>query len=275
MDDVTGQPQEDILYGVSERDIVRREPSPGQAVWTLDESAAGQRRVLRPSGLVGFDEYQPRAWEEVKELFDCSRLSNPETANGPGSTIALTLGICKWLPGLFEQYGIKTMLDAPCGDINWLRTVDLGHIAYIGWDVVLALVEQCSQRVADGDCAGTPNAVFECVNLLTVSEVPQVDLILSRDFLAHLPNEPAQRVLDKFKASGSRYLLTSHYPHADNVFVYDPKDFAWIGYAERPINLEAGPFLLGAPLEAYPEMPGPHGVISQPHELALFDLRGQ
>ena len=261
-------------YSVAEQHIARRELIPGQAVWTLDETATSQRRVLRPSGLVGFDEYQPRAWAEVKDLFDVSRLSAPETPNGPGSTVALTEGIRGWLPGLFERYGIKSMLDAPCGDWNWLRLVDLGRIDYLGWDCLPALVEQCSQRVADGDCVGTPNAVFECVNLLTVPEVPQVDLILSRDFLAHLPNQPAQRVLDKFKASGSRYLLTSHYPHADNRFVYDPKDFAWIGYAERAINLEALPFSLGAPLEAYPEMPGPHGVISQPHELALFDLSG-
>jgi hypothetical protein len=102
--------------------------------------------------------------------------------------------------------------------------------------------------------------------------VPAVDLILSRDFLAHLPNEPIGWVLDKFKASGSRYLLTSHYPHATNDFDYRPNDYTWFGYAERPVNLEAPPFSLGTKIESIQEIPGPGGVISQPHELALFEL---
>ena len=217
---------------------------PARAVWSLE--AQNQRRVLRPSGLVGFDEYQPHAWVEVKELFDVSRLSNPETPNGPGSTIALTEPIREWLPQLLARRVIRSMLDAPCGDLNWLRLIDLGAVKYTGWDVVPELIEQCTQRAADSNFDST----FDCVNLLTVPEVPRVDLILSRDFLAHLPNEPALRVLNKFTASGSRYLLTSHYPDTDNDFVYDPKDYAWIGYAERPINLEAPPFSLGPKLEA-------------------------
>lgn len=270
-------------YAISEQHVARRELSPGQAVWaaeklspgqpvwTVENNGDGQRRVLRPTGLVGFDEYQPRAWAEVKDLFDVSRLSTPETPNGPGSTILLTMGIRSWLPGLFERHGIRSMLDAPCGDWNWMRLVDLGHIDYTGWDVVPQLVEQCCRRVIEGDCV-SPSAAFECVNLLTVPKVPCVDLILSRDFLAHLPNEPAERVVEKFKESGSRYLLTSNYPDTENDFVYKPEDYAWIGYAERPINLERPPFSLGAPVESFPEVPGPHGVISEPHVLALFEL---
>lgn len=267
-------------YPLEEQDVVRQDTGPGQAVWTVDGSSRpawtvqksdnGSRRVLRPTKVVEFDEYQPRAWEEVNELFEVSRLVESETPNGPGSTTLLTEGIRAWLPEVFKGYGVQTVLDAPCGDWNWMRLVDLNGINYIGWDAVAALVEKCARRVID-DCTHA-NAAFEVVNLLTVPQVPQVDLILSRDFLAHLPNEAVLKVLEKFKASGSRYLLTSHYPDADNDFVYNPQDFHWIGYAERPINLEKEPFNLGQKLEACPEQAGPAGVIAQRHELALFEL---
>lgn len=273
-------------YSLQEQDVVRQEAGPGRAVWTADpgqrpvsdgkpvwmveNNGNGTRRVLRESSTVTFDEYQPRAWEEVNELFEVSRLVEVETPNGPGSTTLLTKGIQTWLPELFNSYGIQTVLDAPCGDWNWMRLVDLTGINYIGWDAVHALIRKCIQRAADNRTC--PSVEFEVVNLLTVPQIPQVDLILSRDFLAHLPNEAVQKVLEKFKASGSRYLLTSHYPDADNDFVYNPQDFHWIGYAERPINLEKSPFSLGQKLEAYPETPGPAGVIAERHELALFEL---
>lgn len=263
---------EDDQYTMAEENVVRQDLHwPGRAVWKVDPDNP-TRRVLNPSGLVGFDEYQPRAWQEVKELFDVSRLSAPETANGPGSTIALTEGIRGWLPGLFVKYGIHAILDAPCGDLNWMRLVHMtGVETYIGWDVVDSVVQQAADR-GQTNGIGPRQCTFDCVNLLTVEEVPRVDLILSRDFLAHLPNGPALKVVAKFKASGSRYLLTSHYPDADNQFVYDPKDYMWVGYAERPINLEAEPFSLGKPVESFPEEPGPAGVIAHPHELALFEL---
>ena len=262
-----------------EEQTVTRQVSPGKAVWSANPLQAGQpvwevdktqnRRVLKASNRVGFDDYQPRAWQEVKDLFDVSRLSAPETANGPGSTVELTEPIRAWLPKVLSIYDITTMLDAPCGDWNWLRYVDLRHLDhYIGWDVVDELVRQAQTRAFEKDVKST----FSVVNLLTVDEVPQVDLILSRDFLAHLPDEAVLKVLNKFVASGSRYLLTSHYPDSDNVFDYDPKDYAWIGYAERTINFEREPFKVGRKVDACPELPGPHGVIAQPHELALFEL---
>jgi hypothetical protein len=230
------------------------------ARWILDTDH--RRRVLRGSG-DSFDEAQANAWRQVKELHDAERLSSPETPNGPGSTLALTERLRPWLAGLLRLYGIRTMLDAPCGDLTWMQFIDLEWVEYTGWDLVPELIERCRRRA--------PESSFDCVNLLTVSVVPCVDLILCRDFLAHLPNEPAQRVLNKFKASGSRYLLASHYPGTDNDFDYKPAA-ASFGYAERPINLEAAPFSLGDKLAACTETLGPTGVISQPHELALFQL---
>jgi hypothetical protein len=225
---------------------------------------------------VSFVEHQSRAWSELQKWWAEAQGFGkpPETANGPGSTVEATEAIREWLPGLFVRYDIRTMLDAPCGDWNWMRLVDLDYLnEYTGWDTDTNMVLKCQHRLEEGDHGGsfTPDAIFERVNILTVPEIPAYDLILSRDFLAHLPNEPIRGVLNKFKTSGSRFLLASHYPDADNEFVYKPQDFTYFGYAERPVNLEKSPFNL-TKRESRGEAQGPGGVISQPHELALFEL---
>jgi len=229
------------------------------------------------NGGVSFVEHQAASWSEIRRFFDDSKMFSDklETPNGPGSTVALTQNVRDWLPDLLKRYEIETMLDAPCGDLNWLWLIDLGDVEYTGWDCEPTLIEKCRERVAHREYLASPelvNMTFERVNLLTVPGIPKFDLILSRDFLAHLPDEAVTVVIDKFRASGSRFLLTSHYPDSKNDFVYEPEQWSWFGYAERSINFQKPPFDLGEKLDAVQEQEGPAGNISEAHELALFRL---
>ncbi|WP_065286749.1 hypothetical protein [Mycolicibacter kumamotonensis] len=206
----------------------------------------------------GFIERQATAWTTYLDRFE---VHGSETYSGWGSKVGLTKPIRDWLPSIFERYGIKTMLDAPCGDRNWIQHVDLTGIDYTGWDV--------EPFIIDHNRARFPDCNLSVVNLLTVDSVPKVDLILCRDFMIHLPNECITLVLEKFKASGSRYLAATHYPGAPNdaSCPLDGGDENLPGYYCRPINLEAAPFSLAGRIEGVPEFPG-----GSNHELALFDL---
>src|SRR5580765_5333146 len=62
--------------------------------------------------------------------------SNPESVSGRGSTLAHTEMIRKTLPDLLAHLHARSLLDAPCGDFNWMQYVDLGGIQYTGADVV-------------------------------------------------------------------------------------------------------------------------------------------
>lgn len=208
---------------------------------------------------------QAGAWSAIKKHFDCSPPIPVETANGPGSTLTVTENLRAWLPALFESYGITSILDAACGDWTWAEHVDFSRVSYLGWDVEPDIIASNQQRF--------PQHTFERVNLLAAPALPPVDLILCRHMMIHLPTGYIRDLLDKCVASGSRYLLASHFPGADNSYVYDPEAAAWgPGYCERPVNLEAPPFSLSPKLSSFSETPGPYGVISQPHELALFRI---
>ncbi|AIM49894.1 methyltransferase [Mycobacterium phage Ariel] len=202
---------------------------------------------------MSFIDEQAAAWSEIRERFSVN-----ETPNGPGSFLKHTEHVRAELPDLLAKYGIASMLDVPCGTWNWLRHVELPeNLTYTGWDIEEEFV--VSNQAEFGHR-------FECVNVLTVDRVPTVDLILCRDFLIHLPNEAALEVLEKFRASGSRYLLSTTHPRFVNDRPCPPEGHDdRPGYWCHPINLEAEPFNLTGRTAAIKES-------DQKRELVLFDL---
>lgn len=157
-----------------------------------------------------------------------------ESASGRGSELECTTTIRAKLSDLLQELNITSILDAPCGDFNWMRYVPLPNIAYTGVDVVPALIEQNQQRY------GNDTIRFALADL-TQSELPKVDLILCRDCLVHLSFWDASRVLQQFKRSGAKYLLATTYPAtAAN---HDSPTGSW-----RALNLKQAPFGFPEPL---------------------------
>lgn len=231
--------------------------------------------------MTNFIEQQAHAWAEIREWAqeaEAQPLIPTEKGgswDGPGSSLDCTDNLFRVLPGLLHRLNVSMMLDVGCGDWNWMRLVDLTGIEYTGWDVDPGRIARCRARVAIGDYTSVdrPNVMFEEQNILTVDELYAYDLILCRDLLAHLPTGHISAVLQKFQMSGSEWLLASTYPGADNEFTYNPSQYAWNGYMEHPVDLEAEPYNLEK-IEAIPEVSGPGGVLTVPHELGLF-LIGQ
>lgn len=219
--------------------------------------------------MMGFAEDNAKAWTEITELHHSrpQEFGTIETANGPGATLAQTEALREILPEMLKRYGIKTMLDVGCGDWNWMSHVDLTDVeGYIGWDVEPSMIADDVERYGDA-----PNVTFEVQSLLTAEQLPKVDLILARHVLIHFPNEEIAAVLDKMRASGAKYLLTSHWEDGSNED-YEPEGFAWRGYMERALNMEAEPFNLPQRIEAIHEPAADAGVLMEAHELALFEL---
>jgi hypothetical protein len=158
-----------------------------------------------------------------------------ESASGIGSTLAATETVRRELPPLLSRLGVRMLLDAPCGDFNWMSAVDLGGVRYVGVDIVPELVEQNRARFG---------LEFLCANIAR-DPLPRADLVLCRDCLIHLPYRSARAALDNFRRSGAAYLLTTHYPGAPNRDILTGQ---W-----RPLDLEGPPFNLPPPLQLIPE----------------------
>lgn len=158
-----------------------------------------------------------------------------ESRSGEGSDMLQTKEIRRVLPGLIQEFHVQTFLDAPCGDLFWMRATQLGVKKYIGVDIVEELVEKNRREFCD------EAHEFLCRDLAQ-DELPFADVIFCRDCLVHLNFVDAKSVLLNFKRSGSHYLLTTTFPARDRNVDLVGKDI-W-----RTINLQAEPFNFPPPL---------------------------
>ena len=161
-----------------------------------------------------------------------------DALSGPGSDLAQTRAIRAALPGLLRELNVRTMLDVPCGDWFWMKTLDL-DVDYTGADIVDALIQRNTQEFAD---------VRRRFVQLDVQRdaLPKVDLVLCRDCLVHFPLSGIALALANLKRSGSTYLLTTTF--VDRGSNDDIRVGRW-----RPLNLERAPFNLPAPLRSIDE----------------------
>ena len=148
------------------------------------------------------------------------------------------------LPRLLRELEVRSFLDAPCGDLNWMRHVELGDVDYLGADIVPELIAENTRRFSNQRSQGGMKYRFQVLDLVT-APVPRADLVLCRDCLVHLSLRDISTALRNIVASGSRYLLTTTFIDQDtNTDII-------IGW--RRINLQLPPFSLPQPLKLIDE----------------------
>lgn len=160
---------------------------------------------------------------------------NSESLSGIGSTVDYTKNIRNKLPKIFHDFEIKTILDAPCGDFNWFRLIDLNSdFEYIGGDIVVPLIKTNQSKYSDF------NKKFIYLDI-TRTPLPKADIWLCRDCFIHLSNRDIYLALDNFLTSNIKYILTTNFPDEKNNTNIKTGDF-------RKLNLLSPPFSLCNPL---------------------------
>jgi Methyltransferase domain len=171
-------------------------------------------------------------------IYKRNHWDDAESISGPGSTLQNTMSIRNTLPQIISKYKIKTMLDIPCGDFNWMQKIDLSQVSYTGMDIVPDLIKSNAMKF------GGENRQFNVADLVE-DKLPKTDLIFCRDCLVHLSFKDIKAALANMKRSQSTYLLTTSFTDHSN---FDIVTGNW-----RQINLQANPFNLPRPLEIFSE----------------------
>jgi hypothetical protein len=162
-----------------------------------------------------------------------------ESVSGVGSGSDQTHQLKIHLPLILKDLRVETLLDLPCGDLNWLSGVDLGSISYTGADIVPHLISDLQARFESSD------KKFVCLDA-TRQSPGMYDAIFCRDMLVHLSYRDIVRTLSMFKKSGSKYLLMTHFT-GPRIFV-DQEVPSW-----QPINFTSEPFCFPAPIRILDE----------------------
>lgn len=169
-----------------------------------------------------------------------------ETRSGLGSTLEWTKDLRKELPALFKSLKIKSILDAGCGDYNWMSKINLSSYKVLGCDIVPEMIQKNVEKYSS-------LAYFFYADI-TKDELPQVDLILCRTVLFHLSFDNIKLALSNFERSRTKYLLMTNHPH---ITVNENKvdgDF-------RRLNFCLPPFDLPAPAVNIPDGAGDDGYL--------------
>jgi hypothetical protein len=174
-----------------------------------------------------------------ERIYDKNLWGDPESASGAGSGTAATDAIRRELPAAFARYGIRSLLDAPCGDFHWMKHVAGSLERYVGVDIVRDLVDRNERLYA------TDRVRFLCADIVA-DRLPSADAVLCRDCFIHLPTHLIRGALANFCASGIRYLLLTNDRDVESYHDIPIGSF-------RRVNFERSPFSFPPPLDAVNE----------------------
>ena len=210
-----------------------REQMPGLYGWMLGNATLrgvfgiikGKRRIT-----LGDDPAQ-----KFTTIYETHFWVDDQSRSGGGSNLYATEKIRKAIPGILAKYGVRSVLDIPCGDFFWFKEMNLDIDSYIGGDIVVPLIASVAAKYT------SPNRSFRVMDL-TRDVLPECDLILVRDCFIHLSFKSIFAALTNISQSKIRYLLTTH--HADVAENMDIETGSW-----HALNLCAPPFSFPPALE--------------------------
>lgn len=183
---------------------------------------------------------------------------NAESVSGLGSTRERAAAFRDDLLALLRRLDTRVLMDAPCGDFNWIEEVAGSVERYVGVDVVPELIEHNLRHHA------REARTFLCLDV-TRDPLPRADVVLCRDCLVHFSTADVRAALRGFRDSGSRWLLTTTF--VDRSENPEIRTGGW-----RPLNLQAAPFRFPPPLDVIDERCLHSGGIYRDKRLALWEL---
>lgn len=142
--------------------------------------------------------------ERFELIYKKNFWSSKESSSGIGSENKNTVNIKKSIIRIIKDHEIKSVLDAPCGDFNWIKNILNENLQYTGGDIVKDLIYENIRKFKQ------KNINFVQLDI-TTNQLPQADLMICRDCLIHLSFEKIRKFFQNFKKSNIKYLLLTSY----------------------------------------------------------------
>jgi len=172
--------------------------------------------------------------EIFTDIYKTNYWNSRESVSGHGSETHQTKILIDKLQNLLGEMKIKSLLDLPCGDFNWMKNVNLSKINYIGADIVEDLIEYNNINYKK------ENIKFDVLNIIE-DKLPKLDLIIVRDCFVHLNYEQIFKSINNIILSKSKYLLITNFTERES-----NQDII-TGYW-RALNLQKEPFNFPLPI---------------------------
>jgi len=178
--------------------------------------------------------------DSIEERFNYIHKSNfwvsQSSVSGEGSDETQTEEVRVNLPKIILEYKIQRMLDLPCGDFNWMESIELNLLEYTGADIVQEIIRVNNEKYS--------NDKRRFIKLDIIKDnLPKADLIFCRDCLVHLSNDNILKSIKNIKRSKSKYLLTTTFTECEINEDIVTGDWRIINLIKEPLNFP-NPILL-------------------------------
>jgi len=193
--------------------------------------------------------------DAFSRAYEGSVWGSRESGSGTGSELRATGVVRAQLADLLRRHDVTSLLDAPCGDWNWMQHVDLTGIEYFGADIVPAVIAADRRRFE------RPGVSFAVADL-TRDRLPSVDAVICRDCLVHVSYQDISAILANFRSTGASWLLLNTYPEVE----INRNQFT--GLSWRRLNFRLQPFNFPDPVDALSD-----GGDVDPSQLTLWRMR--
>jgi len=223
-----------VLNHIPYSERIINSPSFYKYINRLDTLRSGSKLKDRAASEIFSDIYNENVWE------------NDESVSGDGSTLEYTANLRAKLPDLFQQFDIKSILDAPCGDHNWIRHVSRGDVDYVGGDIVSELIDRNNEKFRN------EHTRFIMLNIIN-NELPASDLWFCRDVLFHFSYADIIKTLENFVTSEIKYLFTTTHTKCTANLDILTGQFRLLNLRLAPFGLPEPIYLIDDWIEGFPE----------------------
>jgi len=191
-----------------------------------------QRNIGREWGVINMAERK----EEFVDTYEKNRFKGRVSKSGKGSDIENVQVLIAKMANFINSHKIKSMVDAPCGDFNWmpylLKNCNISE--YRGYDIVPQMIEDNKKKY--------PGVHFEVKDMVLDGNFGKADMLFCRDCLVHLSHKSVKMFLKNFfYDSDIKFLVATTFPnHEHNSDFQDGTNW-------YPQNLTKAPFFLPEP----------------------------
>jgi hypothetical protein len=200
-------------------------------------------------------------------LYEHFGFGSEESRSGPGSTLEETKDLRDKIVNLIKERNIKSIVDIPCGDWNWMKEISNNFESYIGGDIVDECVADNNQKF------GNEKVKFINFDLLK-DEIPEGDLLIVRDVIGHYPIMEGNIIINNILKSNCKYLLTTTSYNISNGIGYSSYKNNDVSVGRfYMVNLMDYPFSLPKPIDYIEEIVRIDGYDQGERKvMALWDL---
>jgi hypothetical protein len=174
-------------------------------------------------------------------IYDTYGFGGEESRSGPGSTLYETERLREKIKNLVKYRNLKSVVDIPCGDFNWMKEIVDSFEEYHGGDIVPACIEENNKNYS------SEKIKFSVIDLLE-NDIPESDLLIVRDVIGHYPLESGAKIIENILKSKSKYLLSTTWYNVIDKEYHKKHINKDVGYGRfYPVNLMSEPFNLPEP----------------------------